>query len=130
VAGGDPDDAPSDSMMTSIPIGTLHRSGLVCICSIRFIRDNSGAILAAKRSTTHSIFHRLESNYDLMSTMKYLQYQWCQDLNMEYSWVKGHTNRGNEDNRDERLNIKADELYDTIRMKATDPIAAHDNCAL
>jgi hypothetical protein len=56
--------------------------------------------------------------------MKYPQYQWCQDLNIEYSWVKGHTYRGNEEpTRDERLHIEADELCDTIMMEATDPIA-------
>jgi hypothetical protein len=50
----------------------LHRSGLVCLRHIKFVCDKSAAIIAAKRTVTQSIFHRLESDYDLISTMKFL----------------------------------------------------------
>jgi hypothetical protein len=50
---------------------------------------------------------------------------------VEYSWVKGQADRGNEEpNRDERLNIETDKLYDTIRMESRGPMAARGNCAL
>jgi hypothetical protein len=73
----------------------------------------------------------MESGYDLISTIKYTQYQWFHDLDVEYSWVKGHPDRGNEEpNHGEMLNIEADELCDAIRMEATGLVTARDNCAL
>jgi hypothetical protein len=60
-------------------IGMLHRSGLVCLRHIKFVCDNSAAIIASKRIVTQSIFHRLESDYDMISTMKFLQGNWCKD---------------------------------------------------
>jgi hypothetical protein len=112
-------------------IGMLHRSGLVCSRRIKFLCDNSAAIIAAKRTVTQSIFHRLESDYDLISTMKFLQGNWCRGYEITYEWVKGHADRGNEEpNKEERLNIEADALCDVVRNEATEPITARGNCAL
>jgi ribonuclease HI len=78
-------------------IGMLHRSGLVCLHHIKFVCDNSAAIITAKITVPQSIFHRLESDYDLISTMKLLPGNWCRDYKITYEWVKGHADRGNEE---------------------------------
>jgi hypothetical protein len=94
-SGGGPDDGAS-TYMTSyrselcgiiaglVAIGMLHRLGLVCLHHIKFVCDNSAAIIAVKRTVTQSIFHRLESDYDLISTMKFLQGNWCRDYEITY----------------------------------------------
>jgi hypothetical protein len=67
----------------------------------------------------------------MISTMKFLQGNWCRDYEITYEWVKGHADRGNEEpNKEERLNIEADALCDIIRNEATGPLAARGNCAL
>jgi hypothetical protein len=83
-SGGGPDDGAS-AYMTSyrselggiitgmMAIGMLHRSGLVCFRHIKFGCDNSTVIIAAKRTVTQSVFHRLKSDYYLISTMRFLQ---------------------------------------------------------
>jgi hypothetical protein len=106
-------------------IGMLHLSGLVCPGHIKFVCNNSAAIITAKKTVTQSIFYRLESEYDLIPTMKLMQWNWCRDCDITYEWVKGHTDRGNEEpNKEERLNIDTDALYDVIRNEATGPIAS------
>jgi hypothetical protein len=93
--------------------------------------DNSAAIIAAKRTVTQRIFHRLESDYELISTMKFLQENWCKDYEIIYEWVNGHADRGNKDpNKEERLNIEADALFDVIRNEATGPLSSRGNCKL
>jgi hypothetical protein len=93
--------------------------------------DNITAIVAAKITVTQIIFHRLESDYDLISTMKFLQGNWCKDYSITYEWVKGHADRGNEEpNKEEILNIEADALCDVIRNEATGPLTARGNCVL
>jgi hypothetical protein len=52
--------------------GTLLRSGRINAKSIKFICDNSAAILAPKRDLTQSIFHRTEGDHNLIATMKYI----------------------------------------------------------
>jgi hypothetical protein len=90
ISGGGPDDGASAYMTSYISdlggilaglavIGMLHRSGLVCLRCIKFVCDNSAAIVAAKRTVTQSIFHRLESDYELVSMMKCLQGNCCHD---------------------------------------------------
>jgi hypothetical protein len=112
-------------------IGMLHRSGLVCLRHIKFVCNNSAAIIAAKRTVTQSIFHRLESDYNMISTVKFLQGNWYNDYEITYEWVKGHADRGNEEpNKEERLNIEAEVLCDIIRNEATEPLTARGNCAL
>jgi hypothetical protein len=54
-------------------LGTLSRSGLINIASTTFIYDNASAILSANRPLTDSIFHRIEGDHDLVSTIKDLQ---------------------------------------------------------
>jgi hypothetical protein len=58
--------------------------------------DNSTVIIASKRTATQCIFHRLESDYDI-STMKFLQGNWCKEYEITYEWVKGHADRVNEE---------------------------------
>jgi hypothetical protein len=112
-------------------IGTLHRSGLVCLRHIKFVCHIRSAIIGAKRIVIQSIFYRLESDYDMISTMKFLQGKWCKDYEIAYEWVKGHAERGNEEPKKERrLNIEQDALCDVIRNEATGPLAARGNCAL
>jgi hypothetical protein len=132
-SGGRPDDGASAYMASCrselggiiaglVVIGMLHRLGLC---------DKSAAIVASKRTVTQSIFHRLEREYDVISTMKLLQGNWCKDCTITFEWVKGHTGRGNEEpNKEERLNIEADALSDIIRNEATGPLVARGNCAL
>jgi hypothetical protein len=141
-SGGGPDDGTS-AYMTSYRselggiisglavIGMLHRSGLVCLHHIKFVCDNSAVIIASKITVTQSIFHRLESDYDMISTMKFLQGNWCKDYAITYEWVNGHADRGNEEpNKEEQLNIEADALCDIIRNEETGPLVARCNCAL
>jgi hypothetical protein len=85
LAGGEADNGPG-KYMTSYRselvgivagltvLGTIIRSGLINVRSIKFICDNSAAILASKRELTQSIFHRTEGDHDLVATMKYLQH--------------------------------------------------------
>jgi hypothetical protein len=72
----------------------LHRSGLVCLRHIKSVCDNSAAIIASKRTVAQSILHRLESDYNMISTMKFLQGNWCKDYEITYEWVKGDADRG------------------------------------
>jgi hypothetical protein len=116
-SGGGPNDGASAYMISYISelggilagmvaLGMLHRLGLVCIRHIESVCDNSTAIIAMKITVTQSIFHRLRSDYDLISTMKFLQGKWCRDSEITYEWDKGHAERGNEKpNKEERLNI-------------------------
>jgi hypothetical protein len=71
-------------------LGTLSRLGLVNIASMTFFCDNESAILSENRPLTDSIFHRIEGDHDLVSTIKYLQENWCRGLDITYEWVKGH----------------------------------------
>jgi hypothetical protein len=94
------------------------------------VRYNA-AIMVAKRTVTQSIFHRLESDYNMISMMKLLQGNWCNAYKITYEWVRGHADRGNEEpNKEERLNIEAEALCDIIRNEATGPLASRGNCAL
>jgi hypothetical protein len=72
-SGGGADDGASAYMTSYISelggiiagmeaIGMLHWSGLVCLRHIKLVCDNSASIIAAKRTVTQSIFHRLESD--------------------------------------------------------------------
>jgi hypothetical protein len=71
-------------------LGTLSRSGLVNIASTMFLCDNASAILSANRPLTDNIFHRIEGDHDLVSTIKDLQENWCRFMDITYKWVKGH----------------------------------------
>jgi hypothetical protein len=54
-------------------LGTLSRSGLIFICAVTLICDNSAAVLSSKRDLTPSVFHRIESGFDRIATIKYLE---------------------------------------------------------
>jgi hypothetical protein len=71
-------------------LGTLSRSGLINIASTTFLCDNASAILLANRPLTDIIFHRIEGDHDLVSTIKDLQENWCRGMDIPYEWIKGH----------------------------------------
>jgi hypothetical protein len=119
--------------------GTLRRSGLINIASARFLCDNESAVLSTKRPLTDSIFHRIEGDHDLVSTIKDLQDNWCRGLDITYDWVKGHTDDLNRElNHEERLNVIVEEQCDIVRQHASGPRSARssaglwdcENCAL
>jgi hypothetical protein len=101
-------------------LGTLSRSGLINIASTTFLCDNASAILSANRPLTDSIFHRIEGDRDLVSTIKYLQENWCRGMDITYEWVKGHADDLNRElTRAERINVIADEKCDVVRLHAS-----------
>jgi hypothetical protein len=57
-------------------LGTLRRSGIINIASATFMCDNESAVLLTNRQLTDSIFHRIEGDHDLVSTIKDLQENW------------------------------------------------------
>jgi hypothetical protein len=71
-------------------IGTLSRSDLINIASARFLCDNKSAVLSTNRPLTESIFHCIDGDHDLVSTVKNLQENWCRGIVITYEWVKGH----------------------------------------
>jgi hypothetical protein len=112
-------------------LGTLSRSGIINIASAIFMRDNESAVLSTNRPLTYSIFHRIEGNHDLVSTIKDLQENWCRGLDITYDWVKGHTDDLNRElNRAERLNVIADEQCDILRRQANGPRSAKSSAGL
>jgi hypothetical protein len=111
-------------------LSTLARSGLLAIRSVKFICDNYAAILAGRRGLTTSVFNRTESDVDLIATIKCLEKEWCHDIDISYKWAKGHADRLNRPLfRNERLNIKAYELADIIRMEVNGSTVAKYECA-
>jgi hypothetical protein len=85
---------------------TLSRSGLINIASAMFMCDNESAVLSTNMPLTDSIFHRIDGDHDLVSTIKDLQEKWCRGLDITYDWVKGHADDFNRElNRAERLNV-------------------------
>jgi hypothetical protein len=112
-------------------LGTLSRSGIINIASATFLCDNESAALSTNRPLTDSIFHRIEGNHDLVSTIKDLQENWCRGLDIAYEWVKGHAddlNRGL--NCAERLNVIADEQCDIVRQQANGPRSERSSAGL
>jgi hypothetical protein len=94
-------------------LGTLSRSGLINIASAMILWDNESAVLLTKRPLIDSIFHLIEGDHDLVSTIKDLQENWCRGLDITYDWVKGHADDLNRElNRTERLNVISDEQCD------------------
>jgi hypothetical protein len=71
-------------------LGTLSRSGLMNIASATFLCENESAVLSTKGPLTDSIFHRMEGDHDLVSTIKDLQENWCRGIEITYEWAKGH----------------------------------------
>jgi hypothetical protein len=112
-------------------LGMLERSGSLNIRSVKCVSDNQSAVRACKRKPTESIFHRTESDYDLLAKIMNLQEEWCNGINIQYAWVRGHADSlDRETTREERANITADELCDIIRATATGKHRARPNCGL
>jgi hypothetical protein len=100
-------------------LGTLSRSGLINIASSTFMCDNESAFLSTNRPLTDIIFHRIEGDHALVSTIKDLQENWCRGLDIMYDWVKGHADDLNRElNRAERLYVIADEQCDIVWQQA------------
>jgi hypothetical protein len=80
-----------------------------------FLYDNESAVLSNNRPLTDTIFHRIEGDHDVVSTIKDLQENWCRGLDIPYEWVKGHADDLNlELNRAEPLNMISDEQCDVV----------------
>jgi hypothetical protein len=96
-------------------LGTLNRSGLINIASATFLCDNESDVISTNRTPADSIFHRIEGDHDLVSTIKDLQENWCRGLDITYNWVKGHADDLNRElNRAERFNVIAEEQCDIV----------------
>jgi uncharacterized protein YozE (UPF0346 family) len=101
-------------------LGTLTRSGLINIRSVKCVCDNKSAILASKRQPSGRIFHKTETDYDVISTIHELQAMWYNNLDIKDSWVKGRVDKlDREPDKYEQLNILADEICDDIWAAAT-----------
>jgi hypothetical protein len=112
-------------------LGTLSRPGLINISSATFLCNNEPAVLSTNRPLTDSIFHRIEGDHDLVSTIKDLQENWCSGLAITYEWVKGHADDLNgEMNHAERLNVIADEQFDLVQQQARGPRSARSSTGL
>jgi hypothetical protein len=110
-------------------LGALARSVIIHIRGVTLICDNSAAVLASKRDLTPSVFHRTESDFDLIATIKYLEKEWFHDIIISYSWARGHADRLYRPlTRNERLNIEADAIADQIRMEDCGPRGARPQC--
>jgi hypothetical protein len=142
LSGGGPDDG-EPLLMTSYRselgglasalavMGMLERSGRLNIQSMKCVSGSQSAVRAWKRKATESIFHRTESDYNLLATITNLQEEWRNGINIKYAWVRGHANSlDRETTREERKNITAYELCDIIRETATGRDGARPNCGL
>jgi hypothetical protein len=98
-------------------LGTLSMPGLIKIASTTFLCDNASVIFLANSPLTDSIFHWTRGDHDLVSTIKYLQENWCRGMDITYEWVKGHADDLNRElTQAERLNVIADEQCDVYML--------------
>jgi hypothetical protein len=89
-------------------LGMIERSGCLNIRSVKCVSYNQSAVIDCKRKPTERIFHRTESDYDLLATITNLQADWCNGINIQYAWVRGHDDSlERETTREERANIIA-----------------------
>jgi hypothetical protein len=102
---------------------------MIFILGVTLICDKSAGVLASKRDLTPSVFHRTESDFDLIAKIKYLEKEWCRDITISYSWVRGHADRMDRPlTRNQRLNIETDAIVDQIRIEACGPRGARPQC--
>jgi hypothetical protein len=60
----------------------------------------------------------MESDCDIIATIKYLEKEWCRYIDVQYPWVKGHVDRLDFPmTQGERLNVEVDTLTDHIRYE-------------
>jgi hypothetical protein len=112
-------------------LGSLIRSGLINIASVMFLCENEPAVLSTNRPLTESIFHHIEGDHNLFSTIKDIQENWCRGLDITYEWVKGHADDLNcELNRAERLNMIADKQCGIVRQYASSSRSARSSAGL
>jgi hypothetical protein len=112
-------------------IGTLERSDIINIRSVKCVCNKKSAILTSNRQPSDSIFHKTETDYDVISTIHELQYMWCNKLEIKYSWLKDHADKFERElDKYERLNIMADEICDQIRVAATGSTGARGSCGM
>jgi hypothetical protein len=96
-----------------------------------FLCNNESAVLSTNRPLIDSIFHRVEGDHDLVSTIKDLQENWYRGLDIRYDWVKGHVDDLNRKlNRAERLNVIADEQCDIVQQQASGTRSARSSAGL
>jgi hypothetical protein len=110
-------------------IVVLEWSGQINIRSVRLVCVNEAAVKRCNQKVTSSIYHNIESDWDLLKIFHSLQDKWCKEIPTKVQWVRGHTDR--EDRalkQDERLNIEADLLADKTRADARCPYGARQNC--
>jgi hypothetical protein len=100
---------------------------MIRIPGARLICDNSAAVLARKSDLTPSVLHRTESDFNLISAIKYLEKEWCRDIIISYSWVRGRVDRLDR-TRNTRMNTEADAIADHIRMEARGPRGSRPQC--
>jgi hypothetical protein len=112
-------------------LGTLSRSGLINIASTTFLCNNESAVISTNRPLTDSIFHRIEGDHHLVSSIKDLQENWCRGMDITYELVKGHADDLNRElTRAERLNVIADEQCDVVRLHASGTRSARSSTGL
>jgi hypothetical protein len=112
-------------------LGTISRSGLINISADTFLCENESAVLSTNRPLTDSIFHRIEGDHALVSTIKDLQENWCRGLEITYDWVKRHADDHNHElNRAERLNVITDEQCDLVQQQDTGPRSTRSSTGL
>jgi hypothetical protein len=112
-------------------LGALSRLGLINIASATFLCDNESTVVSTNRPLSDSIFHRIEGDHDLVSTIKDLKESWFCGLVIMYDWVKGHADDLNRElNRAERFNVIADGHCDTVRQQASGPRSARSSAGL
>jgi hypothetical protein len=104
---------------------------LIQTIRILWFCHRSSAVLSTNRPLADIIFHRIEGDHDLVSTIKDLQENWCRGLAITYDWVKEHADDLNRElNRAERLNLLADEQCDKVRQQASGPQSARSSTGL
>jgi hypothetical protein len=114
-----------------VVLGTLSRSGLINIASTTFLCDNSSAILSANWPLPDSIFHRIEGDHELVSTIKDLQDNRCRGLDIIYEWVKGHADDlDRELTRAEIINVIADKQCDVVWQRSSGTRSARSSAGL
>jgi hypothetical protein len=64
-------------------LGTLAWLGLINIRSVKCVCDNKSAILVSNQQPSDIIFHKTETDYDVISTIHELQEMWCNNLDIK-----------------------------------------------